>query len=425
MLTTVIVAVGTALPMTTEAGKEATLEQQVRGMESFGMTGDRPDVRADARADVVRALSRRRIGVLIFSPIIALASPAFCFAVFNAAMGGEASFKQVFAVLVHAGRDLGAAAALHRAAELLPRRRRSATNLGGAAADARPRSRSSAGCSAMIDLFLIWCAVRPGDRAGGALPAPTQPIAIALFGVYAGDRAGDRRRHEPCGGSMSRKKKILIGVGIVVVLGADRVRQLQVQAHRGITVNTEAIQKRDLEAIVSASGKIQPKRFVNISADTMGRVTELAVNEGDRVKKGQFLLQIDPRNLRTRGRRAARRRSARRSRAPSSCGWRSRARARQLKQAQDNYKRQQELWKGGLTTREALERAESELTSREAGPARPGAERPHAAAAHASRKRRRSRAPSTDLSKVRIESPIDGIVTRRNIERVKRPSSAR
>ena len=51
---------------------------------------------------------------------------------------------------------------------------------------------------------------------------------------------------------------------------------------------------------MSASGKIQPKTLVNISADTMGRVTGLAVNEGDRVTKGQFLLEIDPRNLRTR-----------------------------------------------------------------------------------------------------------------------------
>jgi HlyD family secretion protein len=67
----------------------------------------------------------------------------------------------------------------------------------------------------------------------------------------------------------------------------------------GVTVNTEKIQKRPLEAIVSASGKIQPKRLVNISADTMGRVTDLAVEEGDRVKKDQFLLQIDPRNLRS------------------------------------------------------------------------------------------------------------------------------
>src|SRR5262245_57497807 len=65
-------------------------------------------------------------------------------------------------------------------------------------------------------------------------------------------------------------------------------------------VTVESIRARDLEAIVSASGKIQPKRFVNISADTTGRVVDLAVNEGDRVKIGQFLMQIDPRTLRTR-----------------------------------------------------------------------------------------------------------------------------
>ena len=55
---------------------------------------------------------------------------------------------------------------------------------------------------------------------------------------------------------------------------------------------------RDLEAIVSASGKLQAKRFVNMSAVQMGRVTRLAVEEGDRVKAGQFLLQIDPNILR-------------------------------------------------------------------------------------------------------------------------------
>ena len=54
---------------------------------------------------------------------------------------------------------------------------------------------------------------------------------------------------------------------------------------------------RDLEAIVSASGKVQPKRQVNISANRMGKVTRLAVEEGQTVKAGQFLLEIDPRSL--------------------------------------------------------------------------------------------------------------------------------
>ncbi len=51
---------------------------------------------------------------------------------------------------------------------------------------------------------------------------------------------------------------------------------------------------------MSASGKIQAKRTVNVSSDTVGRVVNLAVNEGDRISKGQFLLQIDPKTLRTR-----------------------------------------------------------------------------------------------------------------------------
>ena len=98
---------------------------------------------------------------------------------------------------------------------------------------------------------------------------------------------------------MSRNKKILIGVGVVVVLGGIAYANVKFKRQDGIAVNVEAVQKRDLQAIVSASGKIQPQRLVNISADTMGRVTDLKVEEGQRVQKGQFLLQIDPRNLTT------------------------------------------------------------------------------------------------------------------------------
>src|SRR5207247_8244369 len=52
--------------------------------------------------------------------------------------------------------------------------------------------------------------------------------------------------------------------------------------------------RRDRVAAVTASGKIQPKKKVDISADITGRITRIAVREGDLVTKGQFLLQIDP-----------------------------------------------------------------------------------------------------------------------------------
>src|SRR6266511_3623258 len=96
------------------------------------------------------------------------------------------------------------------------------------------------------------------------------------------------------------RRTIFIVLG-VILLGAVVVGlNLWFKKDKGLTVTTETVKRRDLEAIVSASGKIQPKRLVNISAETAGRVGDLAVNEGDKVTRGQFLLQIDPKSLRTR-----------------------------------------------------------------------------------------------------------------------------
>ena len=213
---------------------------------------------------------------------------------------------------------------------------------------------------------------------------------------------------------MTRNKKILIGVGVVLILGAIAYANFNFKRAEGVTVNTEAIQKRDLEAIVSASGKIQPKRSVNISADTMGRVTGLAVNEGDRVARGQFLLQIDPRNLRSAVQRTEASLEAARSQAEQLRLALDSARANQ-KQAEDNLRRQQELWKQGLTTREALERAESELKVRQAD-LRSQEQQVQTQKLRMEQERAQLESARYDLSKVRIESPINGIVTRRNIE---------
>jgi HlyD family secretion protein len=213
---------------------------------------------------------------------------------------------------------------------------------------------------------------------------------------------------------MSRKKKIMIGAGILVVLGGVAFANFKFKRTEGVTVNTEAVKQRKLEAIVSASGKIQPKRFVNISADTSGRVTELAVNEGDRVTKGQFLLQIDPRNLRTRVTSGEASLGAAKSSAEQLTLALESSRT-QLKLAQDNYKRQQDLWKGGLTTREQFERAESELRVREQD-LRAQEQNVRTQQLRMNQEAATLENAKTDLSKVRIESPIDGIVTRRNVE---------
>jgi HlyD family secretion protein len=62
----------------------------------------------------------------------------------------------------------------------------------------------------------------------------------------------------------------------------------------GTEVRMEQVSRRALVSAVTASGKIEPQTSVDISADITGRIIEIAVEEGDLVRKGQFLLQIDP-----------------------------------------------------------------------------------------------------------------------------------
>jgi HlyD family secretion protein len=213
---------------------------------------------------------------------------------------------------------------------------------------------------------------------------------------------------------LSRNRKILIAVIAVVLIGAIAGSAWWFRRSTVPAVTVEAIKTRDLEAIVSASGKIQPKRFVNISADTSGRVVNLAVNEGDRVKTGQFLMQIDPRSLRTRVESGQAALQANESALDQARQGVETARV-QLDVAQQALERQEGLWKAKLTTREALDRAQSDLKIAQSTLAerqkqvvtqqvRLGQDRASLASAQ------------YDLSKVRIESPIDGIITRRNIQ---------
>src|SRR6266581_1194854 len=162
---------------------------------------------------------------------------------------------------------------------------------------------------------------------------------------------------------MSRKN-ILIVIGVVLVGAAVVAANLYFRRDKGLTVTTEVIRGRDLEAVVSASGKIQPKRLVNISADTPGRVVDLAVNEGDRIKKGQFLLQIAPKSLRTRVDSGAASLEAAQGSLNQIKQSVETARV-QVEQAHQTLKRQQDLWSRQLTTREALEKAENDLKSAE------------------------------------------------------------
>src|SRR5262245_742092 len=212
---------------------------------------------------------------------------------------------------------------------------------------------------------------------------------------------------------MSRKN-VLIALGIVVLGAAVVGANFYFKKDKGLPVTTDVIKTRDLEAIVSASGKVQPKRLVKISAEISGRVVNLAVNEGDRIKKGQFLLQIDPKSLSQRVESG----SASVRAAEQSLDQMRQAieTARvQLQQAQQNLKRQRDLWAQQLTTREALDRAENDVKSAESAlQEREKLIRPQES--RIAQERASLESMRYDLSKVRIESTIDGIVTRRNVQ---------
>ena len=213
---------------------------------------------------------------------------------------------------------------------------------------------------------------------------------------------------------MSTRTKIVITVGVLLAAGAVVAANVYYRRDRGIQVATEAIRSRDLEAIVSASGKIQPKRQVNISANTMGKVTRLAVEEGQRVKAGQFLLEIDPRSLAGQLERGEASIAAAQSSLQSGRTAVESANIN-LDLARTNLKRQQDLWKDGLTTKEALERAQNEVAAREADLR---AREQEIKTREQQIKQEVASLATTkyNLSQVVISSPMDGLVTRRNIE---------
>jgi HlyD family secretion protein len=160
----------------------------------------------------------------------------------------------------------------------------------------------------------------------------------------------------------------------------------------------------------------------------MGRVTRLAVEEGQRVKAGQFLLEIDPRQLEGQLQRGeAGVAVAKSGLAQAHVGVSTAETALQqaratLELSQQNLKRQQDLWKDGLTTRESLERAQNEVTVREADVKRSQQEvvarQQEIETREQQIKQEQANLSTTryNLTQIVMTSPIDGIVTRRNIE---------
>jgi HlyD family secretion protein len=92
---------------------------------------------------------------------------------------------------------------------------------------------------------------------------------------------------------MSKKVKIIAGLGAAVVVVGALTAFIRGKDKDLPRVTTAKVDKMDLVAKVTANGKIQARNKVDMSALVMGQIVNLAVKEGDHVKKGQLLLQID------------------------------------------------------------------------------------------------------------------------------------
>ena len=92
---------------------------------------------------------------------------------------------------------------------------------------------------------------------------------------------------------MKAWKKIAIAVGAALLLLIIVAFTVYQSKKNVVTVQTGKAQKQDLATLVSASGEIKPKTYVNIGANAFGKITHLYIKEGDQVKKGQLLAQLE------------------------------------------------------------------------------------------------------------------------------------
>lgn len=182
-LTTAIILACTVLPMTTEGGKEAMLETQVRQMESFGMQVN-DQMYQQMRSRMGIAPYTTAAGVLIMSPIITLVLGGILFAIFNAIMGGNAAFKQVYSVVVHAGVISALGQLVTGPLNYFRGTMASATNL-AVLLPMLPEGTFLSRLAGMIDLFVVWWVFILAVGVAVLYKRRTQPVAMTLFGVYA------------------------------------------------------------------------------------------------------------------------------------------------------------------------------------------------------------------------------------------------
>jgi HlyD family secretion protein len=189
---------------------------------------------------------------------------------------------------------------------------------------------------------------------------------------------------------------ILIAVVAIVAAAAAK------KNGAGVEVRIEPVQRANLVASVTASGQVSPHTKVNVSSDVSGKITKLAVKEGDMVTKGQFLLQIDPANAQATVKQWE-------ANVASAKAQNEQAKAN-LMQAQSAYQRSLELQKTNpqFVTPEQMEQLKTAVDVNQALVQSSGHQVDQALASLDNAK--------SSLDKTTIYAPMSGRVTRLNVE---------
>jgi HlyD family secretion protein len=199
---------------------------------------------------------------------------------------------------------------------------------------------------------------------------------------------------------MRRRTKIIIGVVVLVIAGVLTAGFVSRRGKDVTPVTFGKVQRQDLTSKVSANGRIDAKRKVDLSANVMGQVVNLAVREGDVVKKDDFLLQIDQKQL------AA---TARSADAALQAVFSDRDAAKAMAvAAEQDYQRAVRNYEQKITPRADLDRAQSARDSARANVM--------ALEQRISQARENLNAARDTLQKTTMRAPMAGIVTALPVE---------
>jgi HlyD family secretion protein len=192
-----------------------------------------------------------------------------------------------------------------------------------------------------------------------------------------------------------KTKKILGAVVAIAVIGSVVGFSVSRENRKKITVQTGKVEKKSLTQVVTASGEVRPRRYVNVGANVSGRLIDITVIEGQRVKKGQMLARVEAERYEA---------GARQGEAGVAAARAELARAEaDLAGAKLSYDRNKRMREEKLVAESAYDQAEAEYKMKAANV--------EAAKRRVAQLQAQLDSTKDELYKTTVYSPMDGVVT--------------